>query len=155
MPSLNDSYVDTVVATRYHNVIIFIVMLCFAVRRSRLRAEAPCVACIAGLRCVAAIFALFCCRRACWRLDANVPCGRASACSFAMLMLLCPASEKAALHSWPDNAPLACLQALLVFRHPAIKKTTIRVSIHPPSFISEVAKGGIFHIHHMNFQHGV
>ena len=107
------------------------------------RPQATGVACIAGLRCVAAIFASLRCRRACWRLDANVPCGRASACSFAMLMLLCPASEKAALHSWPDNASLACLQALLVFRHPASQKTAIRVSIHPPSFISEVAKGGI------------
>ena len=32
-------------------------MLCRAVRRLRLRAEATCVARIAGLRCVAAIFA--------------------------------------------------------------------------------------------------
>ena len=62
------------------------------VRCSRLRAEATCVACIAGLRCVAAIFASLRCRRACWRLDANVPCGRASACSFAMLVLRCPSS---------------------------------------------------------------
>ena len=106
MPSLNDSYVDTVVATRYHNVIIFIVMLCFAVRRSRLHAEAPCVACIAGLRCVAAIFALFCCRRACWRLDANVPRGRANAFWFAMLVLCGPASEKAALRLLSDNRAL-------------------------------------------------
>ena len=60
-------------------------MMCCVVRRSRLRAEATCV-------------------RSCWRLDANIPCGRASACSFAMLVLLCPASEKAALHSWPSNS---------------------------------------------------
>ena len=111
------SYVDTFAATFCHSVIIFIVMLCrvcFAVRRSRLRAEATCVACIVGLRCVAAIFTSLRCRMACRRLDANVPCGRASACSFAMLMLLCPASEKAALHSWPDNASLACLHASIV-----------------------------------------
>ena len=67
-----------------------------------------------GLRCVAAIFSSLRCRRARWRLDANIPCGRASACSFAMLVLLCPASEKAALHSWPDNASLACLHASIV-----------------------------------------
>ena len=79
-------------------------MTCRVVRRSRLRAEAPCVACIAGLRCVAAIFASLRCRRACWRLDANVPCGRASACLFAVLVLRGPASEKAALHSWPSNS---------------------------------------------------
>ena len=65
------------------------------------------------MRC-AAIFTSLRCRRACWRLDANVPCGRASACSFAMLVLRCPASEKAALHSWPDNASLACLQYCIV-----------------------------------------
>ena len=50
------------------------------VRRSRLRAEATRVACIVGLRCVAAIFASLRCRRACWCLDANVLCGRAGAC---------------------------------------------------------------------------
>ena len=44
------------------------------------------------------------CRRTCWRLDANVPCGRASACLFAVLVLRGPASEKAALHSWPSNS---------------------------------------------------
>ena len=49
-----------------------------------------------------------------WHLDANVPCGRAGACCFAMLVLRCPASEKAALHSWPDNASLACLQYCIV-----------------------------------------
>ena len=66
-------------------------MICYVVRRLRLRAEATRVACIAGLRCVAAIFASLRCRWACWRLDANVLCGRASACSFAMLVLRCPA----------------------------------------------------------------
>ena len=89
-------------------------MLCLVVRRLRLRAEATCVACIAGLRCVAAIFTSLRCRRACWRLDANVPCGRASASSFAMLVLLCPAGEKAAPHSCPDNASLACLHGRIV-----------------------------------------
>ena len=86
-------------------------MTCRVVRRSRLRPEATCVACIAGLRCVAAIFTSLRCRRARWLLDVNVSCGRASACSFAMLVLRGPASEKAALHSWPDNASLACLHA--------------------------------------------
>ena len=45
-----------------------------------------------------------------WHFDANVPCGRASAFSFAMLVLRCPASEKAALLSLPDNALLACCE---------------------------------------------
>ena len=49
-----------------------------------------------------------------WCFDANVPCGRASACLFAVLVLRGPASEKAALHSWPDNASLACLQYCIV-----------------------------------------
>ena len=40
-------YIDTVAATRSHNMIIFIVMMCFAVLRLRLHAEATCVACIA------------------------------------------------------------------------------------------------------------
>ena len=41
-------------------------MTCRVVCRSRLRPEATCVACIAGLRCVAAIFTSLRCRRACW-----------------------------------------------------------------------------------------
>ena len=74
-------------------------MLCRLVRRLRLRAEATCVARIAGQCYVAAIFSSLRRRRACWRLDANVPRGRANAFWFAMLVLCCPASEKAALPS--------------------------------------------------------
>ena len=76
-------------------------MMCFALRRSRLRAEATCVVCIAVLRGVAVlrdvtiIFASFRCERACWRFDANVPRGHASAFWFAMLVLRGPASENA------------------------------------------------------------
>ena len=81
-------------------------MMRYAVRRSRLHAEATRVACIAGLRCVAAIFSSLRRRRACWRLDANVPRGRANAFWFAMLVLCCPACEKAALRLLSDNRAL-------------------------------------------------
>ena len=85
-------YIDTVVAARYHDVIFE--RSCCVARCVRLRTKATCVACIAVLRCVAAMFTSFRCRRACWRFDANVLRGCASAFSFAMLVLFTPSVRR-------------------------------------------------------------
>ena len=92
-------------------------MTCRVVRRSRLRPEATCVACIAGLRCVAAIFTSLRCRRACWR-GALIQMSRVVVLVHAVLPCWCFVAQRARrqrfIHGRTTHHWLVCSIALYI-----------------------------------------
>ena len=80
------------------------------------------------------------CRKACWHLDANVPHGGANACLFAMLVLRCPASEKAALHLLSDKRVQSQLQKGQAHKHANPVPPNTMDHIHDQNLLDRNAK---------------